>query len=338
MFDCSDLISLDTVEEKEVEWLVPGYIPKNEITLTCGDGGSGKTTMWCGVAASVSAGKKVFFSKASEESESYEPQKVLFFSAEDSLEHVLKARLRKAGARLENILSVKIQSDLFLDIKFNSAVLESLIDKTRPALMIFDPIQSFVPPNTSMSQRNAMRDCLNPLIGWGEKYSVTSLIVVHTNKKANVSGRYRIADSADIWDIARSVLICGDTKDGRNYLIHEKCNYGELCETAIFSINNGVAVFEGYSGKKDKDFVQERDFNIRQAPQRQDAEQFIFDFLRNGKKLTRELDEAARAAGISKNTLNRAKTELRNQKLLSWGAEGFGKDKAYYSYLIEEFS
>ena len=40
-----------------------------------------------------------------------------------------------------------------------------------------------------MGQRNAMRACLSPLIGIGEQYGVTSLIVVHTNKKQGVFGR-----------------------------------------------------------------------------------------------------------------------------------------------------
>ena len=58
----------------------------------------------------------------------------------------------------------------------------------------------------------------------------------------------------------------------------------------------------------------------------------------HGKKPTAELDEAAKAAGISKNTLNRAKTELRKRGLLGGKSEGFGNNKAFYSYLIEKTS
>ena len=72
-----------------------------------------------------------------------------------------------------------------------------------------------------------------------------------------------------------------------------------------------------------------------QASQRADAERFIYDFLKNGKKPTAELDEAAKAAGISRNTLGRAKTELRKRGLLGSRAEGYRNNKAYYSYLIE---
>ena len=108
-----------------------------------------------------------------------------------------------------------------------------------------------------------------------------------------------------------------------------------LCIVKILSVTReDGAEFVGFSDKKDADFVSERDYERRQAPQRADAEKFIIDFLRNGKKPTSELDEAAESAGISKNTLSRAKTELRKKKLLSSEAEGFGNSKVFYSYLL----
>ena len=33
------MISMDEVEEKEIQWLIPNYIPKEQITLIVGDGG-----------------------------------------------------------------------------------------------------------------------------------------------------------------------------------------------------------------------------------------------------------------------------------------------------------
>ena len=35
------------------------------------------------------------------------------------------------------------------------------------------------------------------------------LIIEHANKQSGVWGRKRIADSADIWDISRSVIMAG---------------------------------------------------------------------------------------------------------------------------------
>lgn len=180
-----------------------------------------------------------------------------------------------------------------------------------------------------------MRNCLNPLIGLGEQFGTTFLIILHTNKKAGVYGRNRVADSADIWDIARSVLIVGTSPadNETRYISHEKSNYDIPGETALFSIEDGVAVFKEYSSKHDVDFVRERDDTARNAPQRQDARQFIIDFLRSGKKPTADLDKAA---GISKSTLNRTKTEMRKEGLLGGRGEGYGSTKTWYSYLIAQ--
>lgn len=329
------LIPLSRVEEKEADWLVPQYIPRGQITVLAGDGGSGKTTIWCGIAAAVSNGGKVFFDPVPDDFAQREPQQVLFFSSEDSLEYTLKARLRKAGANLDNIFSASLRDERFSRIKFNSDLLKDLIRETLPALVIFDPIQAFIPPDIQMGQRNAMRNCLNPLIGLGEEYGTSFLIVVHTNKRQGTYGRNRIADSADVWDIARSVMIAGYTQE-RNirYLSHEKSNYGILGETALFTINEGIAELKDFTEKQDADFVRERDFSAYQAPQRQDAESFIINFLKGGKKPTAELDEVAKAAGISKNTLGRAKTKLRERQILGIKSEGYGQNKAFYSFLI----
>ena len=334
------LLSLSQVQEREAEWLITDYIPKGQISILAGDGGSGKTTIWCGLAAAISNGSPVFFAPPLPEGfGERKPGKVLFFSAEDSLSYTLKAKLRKAGANLEQIYSASLTDERFSRIKFGSALLHDLIKNEVPSLVIFDPIQAFVPPDIQMGQRNAMRNCLNSLIGLGEAYGTTFLIIVHTNKRQGTYGRNRIADSADVWDIARSVLITGQTQEKEiRYLSHEKSNYGRLGETVLFRLDDGVATLTGYSEKHDADFVRERDFSAYQAPQRQDAEKFIIDFLKDGKKPTAELDEAAKAAGISSATLRRAKEELRGRKLLGVKQEGYKDTKVFFSYLIESSS
>lgn len=329
------LVSLNDVEEKEASWLVPQRMPKGQIIILAGDGGSGKTSCWCSLAAAISTGAQVFFDETPKEFFESEPQKVLFFSSEDSLEYTLKARLRKAGANFNNIFSVDLKNERFSEIKFNSKLLKELIEQVKPALIVFDPLQAFIPVDMQMGQRNAMRACLSPLIGIGEQYGVTSLIVVHTNKKQGVFGRNRIADSADVWDIARSVMIVGSVPgSNERYLSQEKSNYGPLSQTVLFDIGENGAEFTGFSDKHDADYVGMRDYERRQAPQRADAEQFIIEYLNNGKKPTAELDESAEAAGISKNTLSRAKTGLRKKKILGSKAEGFGNSKVFYSYLL----
>lgn len=138
------LVSLNDIEEKEASWLVPQRMPKGQIIILAGDGGSGKTSCWCSLAAAISTGAQVFFDETPKEFFESEPQKVLFFSSEDSLEYTLKARLRKAGANFNNIFSVDLKNERFSEIKFNSKLLKELIEQVKPALIVFDPLQAFI--------------------------------------------------------------------------------------------------------------------------------------------------------------------------------------------------
>ena len=332
-----EMVSMKEAEEKDAEWLVTGYVPLYQITSLAGDGGSGKTTVWCSLAADISSGKRTILEKFLPDGfGGGVPQKVMFFSAEDSFEYTLKRRLRKNGAKLENIFSIDIADDRFKDVKFNNPFLEQLLDKYRPELCIFDPIQAFVPPEIRMGDRNAMRNCLAPLIGYGEKYGVTFLIVEHANKQSGVWGRKRIADSADIWDISRSVIMAGETNEpGIRYLSHEKSNYGQTENTVLYTIEDEVICFKGYTEKKDKDFVTEIDYNSRQKPQRDEAKEFILDFLRDGEKEVSKLDEMAAAMSISKNAIKNAKTDLKRDGMIKTWSVGYGQDKKFWICLLE---
>lgn len=327
---------LTDFDEKEADWLIPEYIPQGVITTMAGDGGSGKTSVWTDIAASVSSGRNCFFDQTPFTGR--EPQRVVFLSSEDSVEIVLKKRLRAAGANMANIYTASLQDERFKELKFNSPLLKTMIEQIRPALVVFDPIQGFIPEGLNMGSRNDMRNLLSPLIGVGENIGTAFLLVVHTNKRAGVFGRNRIADSADIWDISRSVLIVGKTPDGERYISHEKSNYCEQGQTVLFDIEGGRPTFKGLSELHDCDFVRQMDFETRQAPQRASAEEFIVEFLRSGKKQTADLDEAAAARGISRSTLSRAKQNMKKSGLIEYKNEGYGKDKKWFVYLVDKGS
>lgn len=319
------VLKLTDVTEKEAEWFINGYVPKGQATTLAGDGGSGKTSLWCSIAASVSNGYSPFFASGETDRK---PQKVLFFSAEDSVQHTLKKKLRQCGANMENIITVDIADEHFKDIKFNSPLLESLVEEHRPELLIFDPIQAFIPPEMNMGYRNAMRQCLAPLIAMGEKYGVTTIVVVHANKRAGAYGRNRIADSADIWDISRSVLMTGETNEkGIRYMTQEKNNYGPLQNTVLFSIEDGVPVFKGFTDKRDRDFVQDSNYTEKVAPAKDEARAFILDYLRDGEKEVKDLDGMGKAQGHSPNALKNAKAELKKEKLVAYRTKSLGHKK-----------
>lgn len=246
-------------QEMKAEWLVPYLIPAGQITVFASAGGIGKTTVMCQLAAAISSGTACVLDQSDQVKRA--PGKVLFLTTEDSISKKLKSKFRRMAADQENIIAPDPSLDkdgLLRGLKFGTPALADAIRSIRPALCIFDPIQGYVPADVNMGSRNAMRDCLAPLAALGEETGCAFIVVCHSNKRRSVSGRDRISDSSDIWDIARSVLMAGFTQDeGVRYISNDKNNYSALQDTILFKIDGGMPVKLGTTVKRDADFVLE---------------------------------------------------------------------------------
>ena len=325
--------TLDQMAEEEPRWFIDGWIPEGQITLLASDGGIGKTSVAVNIAANRSAGRPCILDDPDLKPE---PQTILFISTEDSVKMTLKRKFRESGANMGNILVPDFSGDRegkLRDLKFVTEYMKELIRMYRPALCVFDPLQGFIPPNINMGSRNAMRDCLAPLSTLGEETGSTFLILCHTNKRKGASGRDRLADSADIWDIARSVLMMGFTPEkGMRYLSHEKTNYGKYQETRLFTMDPlGRIQSAGTTRKRDSDFQME---NIENSfsTRKEDCKEWILQKLKeNGDDMTaNELAEAAEFEGFSKKTLERAKTELKKEILIDFYQSGSRLNKEFH--------
>ena len=317
----------------EPEWLVPGYIPRYGVTTLGGEGGTGKTSIICNIAAATTTGKQPFFMNGKGIPFQAEPEKVLFFSAEDSWEYVLGQRLINNGANMDLIKFLPPSDPNFVNLDLNGELLKQFIEEQRPGLVLLDPLQSFIPERLRMGDRNAMRKCLTPLLGYGETYKTTFIIVVHVNKQSGVYGRKRIADSSDIWDASRSVLMLGETQEkGVRYLSQEKSNYGKLEQTVLYTLNDdGIPIFKAYTNKKDRDYIVATNNEKRYAPALEEAKEFIMDTLRERKQMeVTDLDGLAKASGISTNAIKNAKAELKKEnEIHTWSAGNGYTGKKY---------
>lgn len=328
----SSFHTLSDFVEEEPSWLVEGWIPEGQITLLAADGGTGKTTLWCNLVAALSSGRPCLLDPPDVKRE---PLKVAFFSTEDSVKKKLKRQLRQAGANENNILTTDFSSgggDALRELKLGSDRLREVIANFRPALCVFDPIQGFLPSRVNMGSRNEMRDCMAPLIALGEEFGTAFFIVCHTNKRMGASDRSRLADSADLWDVARSVLMMGYTGEpGQRYLSHEKNNYADRQETLLLSFGEGgQLVKEGTTWKRDREFMQEA-VTQRSAPQREECKAFLLEKLgEHGNSMaSKELENLAKAAGYSRATIRRAKDELKEGSAIVYGNTGNGNNKVW---------
>ena len=175
----SQFRTMDTVPEEEAQWLVPGYIPQGQITLLAADGGVGKTSFWCQLLAALSTGRATLLEDVSPKWDSDSlsgkadtPAETLsakqdtphkerwgaFFSTEDSVRKKLKKKLRLAGAKMMNLITLESSSAALLELRLGSPELSDFIHSYRPALCVLDPIQGFLPHGVNMAARNEIRE------------------------------------------------------------------------------------------------------------------------------------------------------------------------------------
>ena len=311
---------LADVPMQSVAWLVPQLLPLGEVSLLGADGGTGKGIWQAQLIAYVTAGKTSGFFPLPPQ----QTGKVLLLAGEDDPGKVLKARLLAAGADMNRVL-VLTADDYFgktgQPLTLKDQALADFAAKAGPLLLIVDPLQSFLPAGVEMASRNQMRSILLPLKAIAAAQQCAVLLVMHSNKKQGVSDRKRLADSSDIWDMARSVLMMGrSNRDGQIYLSHEKSSYSRPQQTVLLHIEDveldGVrtaqAVFDGYTDKKDADFIKEP--RVRQAQTKEDTRDAILNVLaesRLGSMASPQLkSEVMREIGCSEGTYNRAYGEL----------------------------
>ena len=328
----SSFHTLAEFAEEEVSWLVEGWLPEGQITLLAADGGTGKTTLWCNLIAALSSGKPCLLDPPGTERT---PMRVAFFSTEDSVTKKLKRQLRESGANQDNVITLDFSSGggtALRELKLGSDRLRELIAYFRPALCVFDPIQGFLPHGMNMGSRNEMRECMAPLIALGEEFGTTFLVVCHTNKRMGAADRSRLADSADLWDVARSVLMMGTTEEpGQRYLSNEKNNYADRQETLLLSFEaGGKLVKTGTTWKRDREFMQEATAR-RSAPQREECKAYILQKLEEaGNTLpSKELEQLVKQAGYSGSTLRRAKKELKESSAIQYENKGNSTNKVW---------
>ena len=324
---------LTEFEEQEATWLVPGWIPEGQITLMAADGGIGKTTMWCNILAALSSGGRCLLDPPVFQRD---PKLVAFMTTEDSVRKKLRKKLRMAGADMSKIISPDFAADregVLRNLKFGTQSIEQFVRHFKPALCVFDPVQGFIPPEINMGSRNAMRDCMAPLISLGEETGTTFLVVCHTNKRKGAFGRDRIADSADLWDISRSVLMAGYTDEqGIRYLSQEKNNYSQLQQTILFSIDGeGLINQEGETWKRDREFMQEAAAAVT-VPKKDDCKQFILEELERagGRAAVKAVEKAATRAGFAAVTISRAKASLKDEGQIKFKQSFESGEKAWY--------
>ena len=125
---------------------------------------------------------------------------------------------------------------------------------------------------------------------------------------------------------------------GIRYMSHEKCNYGDLSDTVLFTFENGKVVNKGRTTKRDREYQADVLYE-KAAPAKDEAVDFIEDYLKDGQPHpTKDMEDAAKAAGISKYAIRKAKEQLKEDGIIKFksNTDGYGKGTTWTVFLVND--
>lgn len=258
-----------------------------------GDPGDGKSTFMIELAALLSTGRTL-----PDGTKGKKPINIIYQCSEDNPEDTIKPRLQQAQADSDRIFFFSNGDGLTLD----DDRLEDAITKLDVKLIIFDPIQSFIPAGSDMLNAVKMRTVMSKLAKTAEKCKCAVVLIGHLTKDASGKSIYRMLGSIDIVALARSVLMISRNADNPEIRVVSqiKNNLGPQGVNIYFELSkkDGFIWRSGAGGKKAFPTVLEH------------AKQVILKMIREGDvKATTALAEM-KSLGISERTARTALKEL----------------------------
>ena len=301
------------IPAKKVDWLWYPYIAYGKITLLEGDPGDGKSTFILQLAALLTTGKKL-----PDGTKGKRPINVIYQCTEDDPSDTIKPRLLKAGANCERVLYFPNEPDLALD----DNRLPAAITKLNAKLVIFDPIQSFIPKDADMLNAIKMRSVMATLAKTAEQCRCAIVLVGHLNKDVGGKNIYRGLGSIDIAAVARSILLIArdSQSSSKRIMMQIKNNLGpEGADISFeFSDINGIV----WHGCISAEGEQCQEDIVSPAEK---AKLAMRSLLAEKDVKSTDIMEHIKSLGISERTAKRAKSEL--------GIETYKRGRSWYWHL-----
>jgi AAA domain/Bifunctional DNA primase/polymerase, N-terminal/Primase C terminal 1 (PriCT-1) len=301
-------------EPLPMEWIWYPYIPRFGLTILAGDPGKGKSLLTALLIGILTSGACWPLS-----SDRCPGRRVLVLSAEDNWQHVTLARVRKAGADLDNLHRM---------YKFRALTPERLellrqeIEEWRPDLVIIDTLSAYMGAACDMHRQNEVGEFLAELTEIAESVRCGILAIAHLNKQSGEHPIYRVVGSIGFVASIRSALFLGKDPENENQLAlaHGKSNAAPKGQTITFEIVGGgrddVPRLQAvsFSDATEHDVCRvERNRVGRPDDERQDAIEFVLEYLsERPAPVTWEsvLEAAERRSIASRGTIDKVRTEL----------------------------
>lgn len=315
------LTPASAVPLRRVTWAWKDRLPAGQLTLLGGREGIGKSLWQSHLAARLSRGTLTGEHHGT-------PSAVLVVASEDDWPRTVAPRLVAAGADLEQVYRVDVTTagDLpgSLTLPLDVVRLERAVRKVAAVAVFLDPLVTVLDGSLDAHRDREVRAALEPLAQLAHRTGTLVNGLVHLGKSDRVDVVTAVLGSRAFTAVSRAVLVAArdpDAEDGACVLSVEKANLGRLdvpglrykIESAAVPTPEGLAdvgrlVLLGESDRQVRDFYADH----ADADERSDREEAA-DWLRahltasGGEAAAAAVFEAAKAAGISKRTLQRAR-------------------------------
>ena len=229
----------DKVKVEKMEFLWPGVIPLGCVTFFVGEAERGKSTFALDLAARVSAGAE-WPDSTDDAPKRAAVGHVLILADEDNFARVILPKYAAAGgvrSSLIHPLGIVTPKGTFRKANLAQAFEKLQASLTRqnlpcPKLILIDPLNDFM-RGVDMNTNNEVRDALDSLRAYAQDNQTAVVIVHHLNKNTKETKGHRVAGSAALKELSRSLCIFEHNQDSLEApftMRPEKSNYTEAKE------------------------------------------------------------------------------------------------------------
>ena len=318
------IVPAATISPEDVEWIWPGRIVAAGLNNLVALPDQGKTLLCCDVAARLSIGSPM--PPEPRRAGGGPAQRVMFLTLEDSLSNTIVPRLIKAGADLAMVDFVQMVRDAdgqmsLLTLAADLDVLAAALDHQRYALVVVDGIMGYLGDSKTHNDADVRR-VLMPFAALLARMKVAGLGVMHPPKSiSNLA--YFAGGSVAFTAIPRvSLGIAPDPNDEneespRRLLMKIKGNlYGPVATLMYRIIADGPAAVPSLEWSPNPVTVNIAEVldPVKESPEdrstRRACEEWLRSHLGDGPKRSKDVEQAADAAGFTKATLRRAREKV----------------------------
>jgi archaellum biogenesis ATPase FlaH len=296
-------INMANVETKKIDWVWEPYISTGTLTCLDGHAGEGKSTLCARIAADLSVGRALPGQDRTLTGRS------LFICNEDAIDSTLKPRLLKMGADCSKI---EVYDGMLTLTPQGLTKIQKTLVRLQPKIVFIDPLFSFLKATSDTNSISAINEAITPLRMIAKEANTAIVVLRHLRKTES--------DGPAIFKGMGSIGVIGGVRSGlmlqtdpreknQRFLLHIKSNQSAIGRSLQARLDGDGLNWLGFSDVTPESF-DKMSLSKAKNPRLNEAISFLQSVLKNGPVAARKIHEEAKDAGISEDTLRRAKDSL----------------------------